>query len=102
MLRRQPFSKRLRPSTTLTDARRIVHEEFVLGFEAAIAVPEEKYTDVASDLLVKGGSRRNAVRKRGFTVRTRCRPAGSRLPLLVVGGNGSGGRIAQNIHAARL
>jgi hypothetical protein len=43
--------KRLRPGTTLAEARRIVHEEFVFWFEPPIAGPEEKYTDIASDLL---------------------------------------------------
>lgn len=44
--------KRLRPGIGLGEAQRIVHEEFVQWFERATAGPEEKYFEIASDLLV--------------------------------------------------
>lgn len=43
--------KRMGPATSPTEARRIVHEEFIRWFEPEIAGPEERYTDIASEVL---------------------------------------------------
>jgi hypothetical protein len=43
--------KRMGAATSPTEARRIVHEEFVRWFEPEIAGPVERYTDIASEVL---------------------------------------------------
>ncbi|HET9363783.1 MAG TPA: hypothetical protein VFP71_02235 [Candidatus Angelobacter sp.] len=41
---------RLRNCESARDVQRVVHEEFVRWFNADIAGPEERYTDIASEI----------------------------------------------------